>query len=42
MTRNGIPYTFANLGNTDPWYGGVLTDVSRLPVGTEFLVRNGL
>lgn len=42
MTRNGIPYTFANLGNTDPRYRGVLTDVSRPPVRTEFLVRNGL
>lgn len=41
MTRNSIPYTFANIGKRDPQYGGVLTDVSRLPVGTEFLVRNG-
>ena len=41
MKRAGIAYVRANLGKTDPRYGGVLTDISKLPVGTEFLVRNG-
>ena len=29
-------------GNSDPKYGGVLTDLRTLPVGTEFFVANGL
>ena len=28
-------------GNSDPKYGGVLTDLRTLPVGTEFFVANG-
>jgi hypothetical protein len=28
-------------GNSDPNYGGVLTDLRTLPVGTEFYVTNG-
>lgn len=29
-------------GNSDPKYGGTLTDLRKLPVGTKFLVANGL
>lgn len=29
-------------GNPDPKYGGVLTDLRALPVGTQFFVANGL
>ena len=29
-------------GNSDPKYGGVLTDLKTLPEGTEFFVANGL
>lgn len=36
-----IQYTPENLGKHDPQYGGVLTDVSTLPVGTRFFVCNG-
>ena len=28
-------------GNSDPDYGGVLTDLRTLPEGTEFFVANG-
>ena len=28
-------------GNSDPNYGGVLTDLRALPEGTEFFVANG-
>lgn len=28
-------------GNSDPNYGGILTDLRTLPVGTEFYVANG-
>lgn len=28
-------------GNPDPKYGGKLTDLRKLPVGTEFWVANG-
>ncbi len=28
-------------GNSDPQYGGILTDLRTLPVGTEFHVANG-
>ena len=28
-------------GNSDPKYGGVLTDLRTLPAGTEFYVTNG-
>ena len=28
-------------GNSDPKYGGVLTDLRTLPEGTEFFVANG-
>lgn len=28
-------------GNSDPKYGGVLTDLRTLSVGTEFFVANG-
>lgn len=28
-------------GNSHPEYGGVLTDLRTLPVGTEFYVANG-
>lgn len=30
-----------NLGQKCPRYGGVLTDLAALPVGTTFYVRNG-
>lgn len=29
-------------GNSDPKYGGILTDLYTLPVGTKFFVTNGL
>ena len=29
-------------GNSDPKYGGKLTDLRKLPVGTKFFVANGL
>lgn len=29
-------------GNSDPQYGGTLTDLRKLPVGTKFFVTNGL
>ncbi len=28
-------------GNSDPKYGGTLTDLRELPVGTKFYVANG-
>ena len=28
-------------GNSDPKYGGILTDLRKLPVGTKFVVANG-
>ena len=28
-------------GNSDQTYGGTLTDLRKLPVGTEFFVANG-
>ncbi len=28
-------------GNSDPQYGGALTDLRTLPVGTKFFVANG-
>ena len=28
-------------GNSDPKYGGKLTDLRKLPVGTKFFVANG-
>lgn len=28
-------------GNSDPKYGGVLTDLRKLPIGTKFFVANG-
>ena len=28
-------------GNSDPEYGGILTDLRTLPVGTRFFVANG-
>ena len=28
-------------GNSHPEYGGILTDLRTLPVGTEFYVANG-
>ena len=28
-------------GNSDPKYGGILTDLRTLPEGTEFFVANG-
>ena len=28
-------------GNSDPDYGGILTDLRKLPIGTKFLVANG-
>ena len=28
-------------GNSDPQYGGTLTDLRTLPVGTKFFVANG-
>lgn len=31
----------ANLGKKDPKYGGVLTDMTTLPIGTKFFVCNG-
>lgn len=40
MTKS-IAYVPENLGKTDPQYGGVLTDVNTLPVGTQFFVCNG-
>lgn len=36
-----MTYCHENLGQTDPVYGGVLTDISELPDGTTFYVRNG-
>ena len=36
-----MEYTVENLGKKDPEYGGTLTDVSTLPVGTTFYVQNG-
>lgn len=36
-----MKYCKKNLGKPDPDYGGVLTDISTLPVGTEFFVCNG-
>ena len=29
-------------GNSEPQYGGTLTDLRELPVGTKFFVENGL
>lgn len=29
-------------GNSHPEYGGILTDLQELPVGTKFFVANGL
>jgi hypothetical protein len=29
-------------GNSDPKYGGILTDLYTLPAGTKFEVANGL
>ena len=29
------------LGQRDPIYGGIITDISALPTGTEFFVKNG-
>ena len=34
-------YCHENVGKPDPEYGGVLTDISTLPVGTTFYVKNG-
>lgn len=28
-------------GNSDPQYGGILTDLRTLPIGTKFFVANG-
>ena len=28
-------------GNLDKQYGGIITDICKLPVGTKFYVRNG-
>jgi hypothetical protein len=28
-------------GNSDPQYGGILTDLYTFPVGTKFFVANG-
>lgn len=28
-------------GNSDPQYGGILTDLRKLPIGTKFFVANG-
>jgi len=28
-------------GNRDPQYGGIITDICKLPVGATFFVRNG-
>lgn len=36
-----MKYCQENVGRTDPTYGGVLTDISTLPVGTTFFVCNG-
>lgn len=36
-----MEYTAENLGKTDPQYGGVLTDLDKLPIGTKFYVHNG-
>lgn len=36
-----MQYIKENLGKPDPEYGGILTDVSTLPVGTTFFVCNG-
>lgn len=41
MAMPGIPYVFENLGKKDPLYNGILTDISTLPEGTAFYVRNG-
>jgi hypothetical protein len=30
------------LGKPDPKYGGIVTDISSFPVGTEFEVKNGV
>lgn len=37
----GIAHTPENIGRHDPQYGGTVTDVASLPLGTEFFVRNG-
>lgn len=34
-------YSRENLGKRDPQYGGILTDLAELPVGTSFFVSNG-
>ena len=39
--KNVIKYNQATLGKKDPKYGGILTDLSTLPVGTYFYVTNG-
>ena len=39
--KNILEYNQSNLGKKDPKYGGILTDVSTLPVGTYFYVTNG-
>ena len=41
MLYEYIAYTQENLGKKDPQYGGVLTDMSKLPIGTTSFVCNG-
>lgn len=40
MFTKGIPHDIDHLGQVDPQYGGVVTDVNQLPTGARFFVRN--
>ena len=37
-----VEYCMENLGKKDTEYGGVLTDLASLPIGTSFYVCNGI
>lgn len=41
MFTKGIPHDINHLGQVDPQYGGIVTDIAKLPTGTRFFVRNG-
>lgn len=41
MFTKGIPHDIDHLGQVDPQYGGVVTDVNQLLTGTRFFVCNG-
>jgi len=41
MFTKGIPHDATHLGQIDPQYGGIVTDVNQLPTGARFFVRNG-